>query len=50
MQFDQKLETHIYNLKVCPAKSINQTIDPCVTTNISSGTGYPLDDNAVHTL
>jgi hypothetical protein len=50
MQIDQKLETDTHNLKVYPVKSLNQMIDPCVTTHISLGTGSLLDDNAVHTL
>lgn len=50
MQLDQKLETHKHDIKVCPAKSVNQMTDPHVTTHISSGTGSPLDGNAVHTL
>jgi hypothetical protein len=50
MQLVQKLETHVHNIKVRPAKSVNQMTDPCVTTHISSGTGSLLDGNAVHTL
>jgi hypothetical protein len=50
MQLDQKRGTHTHNIKVCRAKSVNQMTDPHVTTYISSGSGSPLDGNAVHTL